>query len=406
MPRLIDSLFNKTASEAVEALAQAYVVAQTKRASTEKKAIELSNDVKNSLIGAAIGGGAGGLGTLGLNYLKGKDLKLNDALYGAVAGALPGAAAGYYQGDNIASAASDVYKAISGKTEKAKDTDKGSGAGGAAGSGSGSTAADNVPKPGSEAASSTVDTAVASLPKPEAKPEAKPAPSSSTAKEKTPSESKTEPMGPPSSLATKQPPHSGNDYDTIAEGGVGVGTGLAAAGVAHLLKNKVINPVTDNLFWNSNPKTPKATLIAEQEFQRIKNEAVAARQPVMGTETPTLKSYLYQNRVNAKADKNPAFDPTAPTSTASNKDINKAVRLAEQGFANKMENLPNKGFPPAVRPEALLGLQSKFLPTKQTANKLSTALLYALGIAGGGYYAPYGGINRLATPPADAPKNP
>lgn len=401
MPRLIDSLFNKTASEAVEALAQAYVVAQTKRASTEKKAIELSNDVKNSLIGAAIGGGAGGLGTLGLNYLKGKDLKLNDALYGAVAGALPGAAAGYYQGDNIASAASDVYKAISGNTEKAKDTDKGSGAGGSAGSGSGSTAADNVPKPGSDTGSDAAAIA-ADLTKTETKSD----PANSTAKEKTPSESKTEHMGPPSSLATKQPPHSGNDYDTIAEGGVGVGTGLAAAGVAHLLKNKVINPVTDNLFWNSNPKTPKATLIAEQEFQRIKNEAVAARQPVMGTATPTLKSYLYQNRVNAKADKNPAFDPTAPTSTASNKDINKAVRLAEQGFANKMENLPNKGFPPAVRPEALLGLQSKFLPTKQTANKLSTALLYALGIAGGGYYAPYGGINRLATPPADAPKNP
>lgn len=402
MPRLIDSLFNKTASEAVEALAQAYVVAQTKRASTEKKAIELSNDVKNSLIGAAIGGGAGGLGTLGLNYLKGKDLKLNDALYGAVAGALPGAAAGYYQGDNIASAASDVYKAISGNTEKAKDTDKGSGAGAAAGSGSGSTAADNVPKPGSDTGSDAAANAAASLPKPEVKPD----PAKSTAQEKTPPDNNnTELMGPPSSLATNQPPHSGNLQDTIIEGVAGTAAGAGGAAIANIIKNKAFNPVTDKLFWNSNPKTPKEALIAEQEFQRIKNEAVAARQPVMGTATPTLKDFLVQNRVNAKADKNKAFDPTTLTSEASLKDINKAVRLAEQGFANKMENLPNKGLPPAVRPDAFLGRQSKFLPTKQTANNLSTALLYALGIAAGNTTT-HGGINWLAKPPADAPKKP
>lgn len=403
MPRLIDSLFNKTASEAVEALAQAYVAAQTKRASTEKKAIELSNDVKNSLIGAAIGGGAGGLGTLGLNYLKGKDLKLNDALYGAVAGALPGAAAGYYQGDNIASAASDVYKAISGKTEKAKDTDKGSGAGAAAGSGSGSTAADNVPKPGADTGSDAAANAVASLPKPEVKPD----PAKSTAKENPPSESKTEPMGPPSSLTNNKPPHSGNYKDTIAEVATGTGLGVGGAGAAHFLKNKVLNPVTDKAFWDSKPKAPVTN--ADKTLEKLINEATLAKQPLDSTgrpiANPTLADYAHQVRLNDLANKNKGWTGSQPLSEAPDRLINKGISLAEANAAQARAKLPNKGLPPAVRPEAFLGRQSKFLPTKQTANNLSTALLYALGIAAGNTYT-NGGVASLATPPAAAPKNP
>lgn len=405
MPRLIDSLFNKTASEAVEALAQAYVVAQTKRASTEKKAIELSNDVKNSLIGAAIGGGAGGLGTLGLNYLKGKDLKLNDALYGAVAGALPGAAAGYYQGDNIASAASDVYKAISGKTKK--DTDKGSGAGAAAGSGSGSTAADNVPKPGSDTGSDAAANAVASLPKPEVKPD----PAKSTAKENPPSESKTEPMGPPSSLATKRPPHSGNGWDTVAE--VTAGTGLGAIGgrAAVGLKDNILNPLTggvaEKAFWDSKPKAPVTN--ADKTLEKLINEATLAKQPLDSTgrpiANPTLADYAHQVRLNDLANKNKGWTGSQPLSEAPDRLINKGISLAEANAAQARAKLPNKGLPPAVRPEAFLGLQSKFAPTKQTANKFSNALLYALAMIEGNRRT-HGGVAQLATPKEEAPKKP
>ena len=97
MSKLIESLFNKTASEAVELLSQRY--ADVQKVSYEKRAID--KDTRNALIGAAIGGGGGGLATLGLNYLKGKDLKASDALYGAMAGAIPGGALGYYGGGSI-----------------------------------------------------------------------------------------------------------------------------------------------------------------------------------------------------------------------------------------------------------------------------------------------------------------
>jgi len=97
MSKLIESLFNKTASEAVELLSQRY--ADVQKVSYEKRAID--KDTRNALIGAAIGGGGGGLATLGLNYLKGKDLNASDALYGAMAGAIPGGALGYYGGGSI-----------------------------------------------------------------------------------------------------------------------------------------------------------------------------------------------------------------------------------------------------------------------------------------------------------------
>jgi hypothetical protein len=97
MSKLIERLFNKTASEAVELLSQRYAAVQ--KVSYEKRAID--KDTRNALIGAAIGGGGGGLATLGLNYLKGKDLKASDALYGAMAGAIPGGALGYYGGGSI-----------------------------------------------------------------------------------------------------------------------------------------------------------------------------------------------------------------------------------------------------------------------------------------------------------------
>ena len=97
MSKLIESLFNKTASEAVELLSQKYAAVQ--KVSSEKRAID--KDTRNALIGAAIGGGGGGLATLGLNYLKGKDLNASDALYGAMAGAIPGGALGYYGGGSI-----------------------------------------------------------------------------------------------------------------------------------------------------------------------------------------------------------------------------------------------------------------------------------------------------------------
>ncbi len=97
MSKLIERLFNKTASEAVELLSQRYAAVQ--KVSYEKSAID--KDTRNALIGAAIGGGGGGLATLGLNYLKGKDLKASDALYGAMAGAIPGGALGYYGGGSI-----------------------------------------------------------------------------------------------------------------------------------------------------------------------------------------------------------------------------------------------------------------------------------------------------------------
>jgi len=99
MSKLIESLLNKTASEAVELLSQRYTAVQSEKVASEKIAID--KDTRNALIGAAIGGGGGGLATLGLNYLKGKDLNASDALYGAMAGAIPGGALGYYGGGSI-----------------------------------------------------------------------------------------------------------------------------------------------------------------------------------------------------------------------------------------------------------------------------------------------------------------
>ena len=99
MSKLIESLFNKTASEAVELLSQKYAAVQKEKVASEKIAID--KDTRNALIGAAVGAGGGGLATLGLNYLKGKDLKASDALYGAMAGAIPVGALGYYGGGSI-----------------------------------------------------------------------------------------------------------------------------------------------------------------------------------------------------------------------------------------------------------------------------------------------------------------
>lgn len=99
MSKLIESFFNKTASEAVELLSKRYAAVQKEKVASEKIAID--KDTRNALIGAAIGGGGGGLATLGLNYLKGKDLNASDALYGAMAGAIPGGALGYYGGGSI-----------------------------------------------------------------------------------------------------------------------------------------------------------------------------------------------------------------------------------------------------------------------------------------------------------------
>lgn len=87
----MNDLTNKTVEEAVEALVTKYAEAQK----AKQAAFNLSPEAKSALIGGLAGAGIGGLGSLGYNYLKNKRLRLSDALYGALAGAIPGASGGY-----------------------------------------------------------------------------------------------------------------------------------------------------------------------------------------------------------------------------------------------------------------------------------------------------------------------
>lgn len=90
----MNDLTNKTVEEAVEALVTKYAEAQ-KAKQAKQAAFNLSPEAKSALIGGLAGAGIGGLGSLGYNYLKNKRLRLSDALYGALAGAIPGASGGY-----------------------------------------------------------------------------------------------------------------------------------------------------------------------------------------------------------------------------------------------------------------------------------------------------------------------
>ena len=65
---MTNRFINKTAEEAVDILLKRYAEVQS-----EKKA-EMSPELKNTLIGGAVGAGVGGLGSLGYNYLKNKRL--------------------------------------------------------------------------------------------------------------------------------------------------------------------------------------------------------------------------------------------------------------------------------------------------------------------------------------------
>ena len=113
------SLFNKTAEEAIEALANRYIEIQIKAANKETEPASktdnsqpssgMSTNTASAIIGGLAGAGIGGLGSLGYNYLKGKRLKAKDVLYGALMGAVPGASLGYLAGgsENSAGGSSD-----------------------------------------------------------------------------------------------------------------------------------------------------------------------------------------------------------------------------------------------------------------------------------------------------------
>ena len=108
MSKFIDTLMTKSASEAVEILATKYAEVQAAKRSNNVKAAgigemydsvrksfaDLPEESRRAIIGGAAGAGIGGLGSLGVGYVKNKKLKLSDALYGALAGAVPGAAIG------------------------------------------------------------------------------------------------------------------------------------------------------------------------------------------------------------------------------------------------------------------------------------------------------------------------
>jgi hypothetical protein len=106
MSKFIDSLMTKSASEAIEILAAKYAeVQEAKRTNYVKSAAGMYDSVlksfadmpeesRRAIIGGAAGAGIGGLGSLGAGYVKHKKLRLSDALYGALAGAVPGAAIG------------------------------------------------------------------------------------------------------------------------------------------------------------------------------------------------------------------------------------------------------------------------------------------------------------------------
>jgi len=108
MSKFIDTLMTKSASEAVEILATKYAEVQAAKRSNNVKAAgigemydsvrksfaDLPEESRRAIIGGAAGAGIGGLGSLGVGYLKNRKLKLSDALYGALAGAVPGAAIG------------------------------------------------------------------------------------------------------------------------------------------------------------------------------------------------------------------------------------------------------------------------------------------------------------------------
>jgi hypothetical protein len=106
MSKFIDFLMTKPASEAIEILATKYAeVQEAKRTNHVKSAAgmydsvlksfaDMPEEAKRALIGGAAGAGIGGLGSLGAGYVKHKKLRLSDALYGALAGAVPGAALG------------------------------------------------------------------------------------------------------------------------------------------------------------------------------------------------------------------------------------------------------------------------------------------------------------------------
>ena len=108
MSKFIDTLMTKSASEAVEILATKYAEVQAAKRSNNVKAAgigemydsvrksfaDLPEESRRAIIGGAAGAGIGGLGSLGVGYVKNRKLKLSDALYGALAGAVPGAAIG------------------------------------------------------------------------------------------------------------------------------------------------------------------------------------------------------------------------------------------------------------------------------------------------------------------------
>lgn len=123
-PNSLTSLvMNKTASEAVDILARAYVKSQNSKLLNEKKGYDA---LKSSLIGAGIGAGVGGLGTLGMNALRGEDFNARDALYGAFLGSIPGAGVGYMLRDPEVPPPEGVNKAIpvKGKDDTKDDTKK------------------------------------------------------------------------------------------------------------------------------------------------------------------------------------------------------------------------------------------------------------------------------------------
>jgi hypothetical protein len=90
MSYFLDQIKRASLNEAAELLAAKYVENVGKRSGLTKSA-EIGS---SSLYGAAAGAGVGGLGTLGLDYLTGKEVNARRALSGALIGAVPGAAAG------------------------------------------------------------------------------------------------------------------------------------------------------------------------------------------------------------------------------------------------------------------------------------------------------------------------
>ena len=133
---LINKLSNKSIEESIDLLCAAYEEKQASHVKESKSGSimsglsnyfkEMSPELKYSLLGGALGAGAGGLGMAGSNLIKNKKITLRDLLYGSLLGAVPGASVGYLMSGHAQRVFDDIKAVEEAKAyrDSQKDSDK------------------------------------------------------------------------------------------------------------------------------------------------------------------------------------------------------------------------------------------------------------------------------------------